>query len=665
MFQSILFGFLLFAILWRGGKSLETTWIFVGVSVLLTAMQMRRKSADRPRVPALVVLSCFMFLAWTFCSYWYSMTQNYGLDEVLRDIASILLFFSTFQAASLSDRPLFLRRLCIAVTIATLLAIAFGILVYILQPVNRFVGTFFDHRFHTDYWPNAWAQYLLLAWPLVFLWATSQQRMMRVVAGGILGCILGALLLSYSRGALIAFGLQGILLLLFSVYAETEHPGKMGSALAFLRRTAVRIFLLGAVALSMFLSVNILRSQFYPVQSVVDKVTFQADEGMSSVSERTLFWKQAIVLAARKPLFGWGPYSFRFVAQEHQSGVLQISDHPHNLFLKLAAERGIPASILFLLIIFLVMYCGVRRAFAASYDRSIPASQVIVLSISLLGVLAHNLIDYNLQFVGIAALFWVLLGCIASYPESERVLLYSAAEGNPMGNAYSLYNKIVRLFTLSLGLIALCASLIEGGFLVTSSLGRHAEAASKPEIALKYYSWSRGEWFSRDMHLSRALLYLKLGDVDSALLAIDDYQRVNSLDPRAWRVRGDIAVDRKDPEAAVSAYTDAFARGKWNDLSITLALTKALRALEPKHAVLDRHRAEIDAMLTVFAASIQRNDHFIALSHNAEDAIALASLLAEIYPKDAPTYEVIAARTDHAMRQQRSLMKSRPPGYLW
>jgi tetratricopeptide (TPR) repeat protein len=279
--------------------------------------------------------------------------------------------------------------------------------------------------------------------------------------------------------------------------------------------------------------------------------------------------------------------------------------------------------------------------------------------ISVLGVLAHNLIDYNLQFVGIAVPFWIMLGMLAG-ERGKRTGESASLTGK---KANILNKKFVHIFGLILAIILTIISLYEGGYLVTSSFGRHAEARGDAASALWWYDRSTGEYFSRDMHLSRTLLATKNGETDRAQEAISTYLALNAEDPRGWRLQGDIARTRGDADEAMEAYRHAYDTGRWNDLSITLALAQTLAGTGQKD--LETLKPDIDILLNAFADSIIRNAHFIALSHNAEDTIALADLLAAAFPKDAPRYEVLAAKTDYAMRTERAKVRSRPAGYLW
>lgn len=651
---------------------MESVWILVGVAGVLTIAShvLQRRQKTDARTSLYVWLCAMLFLVWTILSYIYSSTANYGLDEVLRDAALILVFLWTMREAQSSTLKQFVQRFAMTMVIAMVLAIAFGVLVYALQPVNRFVGTFFDYRFHTDYWPNAWAQFLLLAWPMILLVHAEASRPVKMACTGVLGVVFGALLLSFSRGALIAYTGQVFLLAAWCWLKSRSVPPEVRRQRADIIALP-KIILLAVIAIGMFFSMNALRAGYHPVQSVSEKITFSADEGGSSVSERAQFWSQSLTLTSHSPLFGWGPYSFRFLHQRLQTGVLETSDHPHNLFLKIVVERGVPAGMFLLLLLLYILVPVVKRAFAdvrLLHFSQQPAASLsgqtmevntnhIFLAVAVLGVLAHNLIDYNLQFVGIALPFWMMLG-----------LLAGGSVRSDMAGVRITNKKFAQISELILAIILILVAFYEGVFLITSSMGRHAEVRGDDIAALRWYHRSAGEFFSRDMHLSSALLGVKHGEVTRAQDAIVLHVKLNPEDPRGWRLLGDIAKKSDNVDLALDAYAKAYDLGRWNDLSISLAMMEILVEQKSKdHSLvpLEAMKPEIDVLLNAYVDAIIRNAHYIALSHNAEDAIALANLLAHAFPKDAPRYEVLAAKADHAMRTERSKLKSRPAGYLW
>jgi O-antigen ligase len=574
------------------------------------------------------------FVAWTFLSFLHSKTANYGFDEVLQT-GSLALIFTWVVRRGSSDQTFF-ERMVYAVTIATIAAGVIGAFVYILQPVNRFVGTFFDFRFHTDYWPNAWAQYLLLAWPMVTLWALgkTEHRSLRLI---ILGVVFGWLALSYSRGALIASA--GQLVLWGAIFIISRKSMKDWA------EYAKRIAIVALTASFVFSITNQMRASVFDVQSVSEKVTFTASEGSSSVSERRDFWEQAIDLSFEEPLFGWGPYSFRFVQPRLQTSVLATSDHPHNVFLKYAMERGWIAVILFAGFLGLILL-----GFTKQDLRTRRANPLIFPFLSVVGVTAHNLIDYNLQFVGVALLFWVLLAFIARSVKWETSCLPVA---------------FVRFVEVALASVLLILAVIEGKGLVLSSFGRHAEGRGDNAEALEWYAAAEDQWFSRDMGLSRAQILIKQSGFMQGSKALEEFKKMNAEDYRVWKLEGDLSALQGRSEEALIAYQTAYLLGgRYNDISLAHDIVRMHIALDDQAAI-DGRKTEFVNLLKTFADAVQTNAHFIALSGNVESTIAFANTLASVYPKEEAQFTVIAAKVDHHAGIEREKLSARPPGFLW
>ncbi len=630
------------------------TWILTGVAAAVTIVShtFNRRIGKR-EAPILLWSAVMGFTVLTFISYLTSTTSNYGLDEVLRTAAlGLMLLWMIRQAGDPDNGDQYVTRLIQLLSITVIAACGIGILVYIFQPVNRFVGTFFDYRFHTDYWPNAWAQFLLLTWPLVLYWVlrdyrfdTTQVRSRAefLLRAAVVGLVFACLLLSYSRGGFLVF-LSQLALWGLIVYKKTRPQ--------FPVRNIIPVsVVIVVVALCSFLLMNGVRSNLHDVQEVGEKVTLSAAEGSSSVSERFGFWGQALNLATQKPLLGWGPYSFRFVQPQLQREVLATSDHPHNVVLKLLVERGILATIVFAIVVGMVMY---RATVQLLSDRievgSLKFSLRTLIFLGLTGVILHNMIDFNLQFVAIGLPFWLLLGILMTYLD--------------IGSLRNISASIARWTEITIAVLLLAVAFYEGAYLAITSVGRSAEIAGDPFTAIEWYDKAQGEYFTRDLHLSRAKIYQQESKFTKAQEALDRYFAVNDQDFRAWKRQGDLALLAGEKQRALESFQHAFERGRYNNLSVTHGLIEAYLALDMKEEI-EKKRPMIDGLLTMFADAIERNSHYIALSPNIEEFIAISNMLARLYPEDAPRYQVMAAKADHHAQFERGRILSRPPGFLW
>ena len=662
---------LILSILWKGGKGLEMTWLTALVAALLTLMYgVKRllrlsdthssadtgfRNAEEPLALWSMVLG-FMIL--TILSYFHSSTRNYGLDVVLQTVSFSLIFLWTVRKTLQGKHNNVLLNVIQNITWATVIASLIGIVVYISQPVNRFVGTFFDYRFNTDFWPNAWAEFVLLAWPIMIIqWSQTESVRLRRLLLASIGLVLGSLLLSYSRGAALVFILQcAVMIALFGFLRLRDHRykrviGKMSKS-AFVRSSII-----GVIAVLVFLLVNVARSQFHDVQSVGAKITFTASEGTSSIDERNQFWHQAWTLSHQHPWLGFGPYSFRFIQPKLASGVLATSDHAHNVILNTAVERGWPASILELLIILYVLFTALRSLFTVHHEWSPEKNLLTIMLITaVVGVYAHNMIDYNLQFVGISLPFWLCLGFLFVPPMySKESVLASFTRWK--------FSQIIFKLKLFLACTLIVVGAVEGFELFLSSLGRHAEIAHDTTQALQWYTSANHQWFSRDMHLSEAQLFLEKSDTSEALKQIDAYKKENAFDPRVWKVQGQIYLRMQDYKSAETSLNKAYDLGKYTDLGILNLLLETGRDPNVRNDLLGRKLA-FDKLFSDYADAIEHNVHFIDLSTNVEALQAVSRQLSKLFPTDEDRYKQITRRAVLHAEGERSHYTARALGSL-
>ncbi|HVW66365.1 MAG TPA: O-antigen ligase family protein [Candidatus Peribacteraceae bacterium] len=664
---------LVFSILWRGGKGLEATWLLalmVAFAIIISSLRKIFRFdqteplsplSPAPRktdIPVFLWITILLYVAWSIASYFLSTTRNYGLDEILRTVSlSLLLFWAVRTGLDGKQRFLFLSTRAIAYS--SIIAAIIGIAVYVLQPVDRFVGTFFDYRFTTDYWPNAWAEFTLLAWPFMVIecMRTTKNWVRWILITGI-GLVIGSLFLSYSRGGFLALVVQLSLLFVIFLYLGLRDIRYRRILRTIRDSVLVRIALITVFTVAMFLSVNLLRSNFHEVQSVAQKVTFTAAEGTSSIDERKEFWQQALELSKDRPLFGYGPYSFRFVQPHLADHVLATSDHPHNVLLKIAMESGWPALLFYALVILYILGIAFKMLFAERREWSQEKDIVtIMLLLAVIGVFAHNMIDYNLQFVGIAMPLVLALGFLVVPTSSSQESVSSSF-------IRWKFSQYLFRFQILLSAVLIAILIAEGYPLALSSIGRHYEAAGNIDEALIWYGKAQHEWFSRDMFLSEAQIYLNKNDLGKAMEAVNRYLTVNTEDPRVWKLRAMIALRMGDMPLAESSIDTAYADGKYTDLQIFELLLETAKDPQRKALLLPR-KEEFDTLFSDYATAVEQDVHFIDLSQAPEMLMQTARDLSNLYPTDDARYVQIARKAfDHAVTE-RAANTARKPGILW
>ncbi|MDA1061155.1 MAG: O-antigen ligase family protein, partial [bacterium] len=414
--------------------------------------------------------------------------------------------------------------------------------------------------------PNAFALFLILVWP-IFLIKKSSFKLLWLVL------LFSALLLSFSRGAIITLGGQLFLLL---IYYSRRINFKIVSSIVF-------TFLL---TIGLFFASNYLRSLKYEVIDVDQRVAFQNSESLTSKQERIDFWSGAYELAKKKPIFGWGPNSFRQAYNPIQKTFLGNADHPHNIFLKIAAENGFVALGVFLVFLLSILVVAIGRfPKLAKHEKDL----VFVLGVSVAGGIAHNLIDYNFNFFVNLFLLFAFLTFIRS------------SISNKVGNFYPVLGC---LLAITVGTF----SFYEGSILVA------AETDDE--------NYLESSFFPRNYYLTSADEAISSGDFDSSLEFLDKELSLNNLDDRAWYLKGVVSCKQGMTQDCKSSFSKAISLNPMNDFSYYRDYFRILDDSEKVEFI-----KKIRPLIDLYFGYVDQNVHFTAYTENVEASADLIDLI--------------------------------------
>ena len=196
--------------------------------------------------------------------------------------------------------------------------------------------------------PNFSTMFMVACLPFaVPLWQATKTLGGRLYYAVSAAIILWAVVVLSSRGAWL--GLAVALLCALSVSLIARLP----------KKTVLAWLALGVVGLIFWLGF----SKLTPRPQLISSAVQLTD---ANVSSRFSVWKVTAKAAVSRPFFGYGPGNFILAYQANRGmgeANLGVFDDPHNLFLRLAAEAGIPATLFFLGLILLVFWNGLRQSF--------------------------------------------------------------------------------------------------------------------------------------------------------------------------------------------------------------------------------------------------------------------------------------------------------------
>ncbi|WP_017651414.1 O-antigen ligase family protein [Fortiea contorta] len=134
-------------------------------------------------------------------------------------------------------------------------------------------------------------------------------------------------------------------------------------------------------------------------------------------------WEFAWSLTQQHPWTGWGLRSFSKLYQAK----MQISlGHPHNIFLMLAAETGIPTTLLFCALLIWILIAGIQLLVHSNYLN--PEQRLIFFSYLTVGIgcVLLNTVDVTLFDLRLNTFFWVIFSAISGatyhYHRHEKLI---------------------------------------------------------------------------------------------------------------------------------------------------------------------------------------------------------------------------------------------------
>jgi O-antigen ligase len=345
-----------------------------------------------PNAAALLIIATISLL---------TVADRFHLRESIREYRTIIIepvLYFFLARAWLRDRTL--RTTAIAAFIGGgamvgLLAIGqvvTGQSVVAVEGVRRALGTY-NH-------PNALALYLVRAGTFalaLLLFAPLPRRAVGLLVA--LPILLVALLLTFSRGALVGLGIAMALLLLALVYRRDEGDWP-ASRLRIVLAAACGLYAIGTLLVV--------------ILSATGAITLR---GGDSLGLREMIWSAALAMIRDHPAFGVGldqfyyQYAPRYVNPAAWGE--RYTSHPHNLFLDFWARLGI-MGLAWIAWTLLALGATVSRGwrFARGDNRRI----VLAVAVAAAAGLVHGLVDNFYFLIDLAFIWWFLLalGAIAS-----------------------------------------------------------------------------------------------------------------------------------------------------------------------------------------------------------------------------------------------------------
>lgn len=327
-----------------------------------------------------------LFLGLAAISAYFTFDRTASLVEWLR-LVSIFAVFAL--SGVLADSARDLERLMLAIIFSTVVPGVFAFYQFFTQTgvsvplegiYNRIYGTF-SH-------PNLFAYYLVLplGLALYLFFSGDKKKISRLLAIILLPALIVLLVLTFTRGAWLAF--------------------------------IVIALVLGAVKFKkLFFGVVVVAVLAYllipPIQQRVSDLTSNPN---NSISWRLALWRDAVTYAAEKPLLGYGTGTAKELILEKRGEQFGSSD-PHNDYLKIALENGLLG-----LSAYLFLIGNLFAVLAGRYLKNRGRSEALLLTVIAVTISFYglSLVDNILRNTALQWSYWALLGAVLAASDATE-----------------------------------------------------------------------------------------------------------------------------------------------------------------------------------------------------------------------------------------------------
>lgn len=215
-----------------------------------------------------------------------------------------------------------------------------------------------------------------------------------------------SMLVCLARSSWVAFGVCFIITIIYILYKRKKE---YFIRFALILITFVSVFgVLSNTGKELIISKN---------KKMVTEIKQATTTGVTETmgSSRIAIWKMTLKLISRNPIFGVGTDNlknglfkdeeikynelYNFIKRTHT-----VIDKAHNEYLQIAATIGIPALLIYLVFLGIIVLKNVKL--------SLKDNARFILILSIIGYLVQSF--FNISTIGIAPLFWLILGLISN-----------------------------------------------------------------------------------------------------------------------------------------------------------------------------------------------------------------------------------------------------------
>ncbi|TKC03228.1 O-antigen ligase family protein [Pedobacter cryotolerans] len=301
---------------------------------------------------------------------------------------------------------------------------------------------------------NVFAAAFIIKLPFIIYCIITRRSLLKVVAILSLFLCLFSVFLINARAAFLGLILELTIITIGMAYLRWKD---LKSKKHLFNTSYIIVVLLLSFMVSQHSLKNATKDKSSTYGTVATRLGTLAEQNTSETNIRLAYWKKSIDLIKEKPFIGVGLGNWKLYTPLYTNTILDdnvFSKHPHNDFIEVAGETGVPNALIYLSIFIIAFYLTVK---ILSSDRSLEAKTIAIITFAALsGYFVDAFFNFPAERPNIQFLFALALALfIVSWRNGKPLFIVSST------------NKPLKVFA---GLaILLCISTIYVNAMVFNS----------------------------------------------------------------------------------------------------------------------------------------------------------------------------------------------------
>lgn len=589
------------------GKTMDPNitlrYIFLSSFIILLLLfffkTIKRYNFSFPPLTKAVFILWIIYAAWSFLSMLFAINPSLAYYEIARHLLNLILLVLIMTAISQNEDAIL--KLSKAMTVMAIIQSTIGILqLYQLAfefiPGNR---GFLPYGLmgHRSLFGSA--QVLLLPFSIFVLYKAG--RLWKYISIVAIAGIIISVFISQTRSAWVSFAVMVLIIFILNIaFSANRKKWILGTLIGIIITIITLSFIFSVNKQSSFL--KSVKERFIALRDI------RNDEGgISSITGRFKLWDKSVKLIKDHPLLGVGPGNWKLAVVVYDpddygwNDGLLVASRPHNVYLEVASETGIPGAILYFgcwILIVVMVFLVIQKT---------PSENIKVLIILMLAGLsafaADSVFSFPVERIEHSLYLIIMAGTIMGY--------YAKLQQQ---GRITLKNKwfVPALFTIVFNVFMGCKKY---NFEVHGNLARAYRNANRYEDVITEVETGRSKFVTispngdpLEIHSSAA--FAALQDYPRALEEINIAKSYHPNSSRIYTTMGVIYANSKQYESAINCYLKA--------LQLTPRYETALTNLAGVYYASGNYEACLN---TLSKLTIKDSPYLLLMMENAEKKV--------------------------------------------